>query len=157
MVRAATPTDWNSVAAVLRSVFPPGTDPEQLRVYRAWEIWPDVVGADVARGARPTKFRDGKLVVTVYHPALMQDLHFVKEHLRGELNRGIGKDLIRRIHFVRGALRPEDVAPTTAAQRPAPRYSEIEPPPVHDPELEAAFLSLLEVRRTRLTEAESED
>lgn len=157
MVRAATPTDWNSVAAVLRSVFPPGTDPEQLRVYRAWEIWPDVVGADVARGARPTKFRDGKLVVTVYHPALMQDLHFVKEHLRGELNRGIGKDLIRRIHFVRGTLRPEDIAPTTAAQRPAPRYSEIEPPPVHDPQLEAAFLSLLEVRRTRLTEAESED
>lgn len=157
MVRAATPTDWNSVAAVLRSVFPPGTDPEQLRVYRAWEIWPDVVGADVARGARPTKFRDGKLVVTVYHPALMQDLHFVKEHLRGELNRRIGKDLIRRIHFVRGALRPEDVAPTTAAQRSAPRYSEIEPPPVHDPQLEAAFLSLLEVRRSRLTEAAPED
>ena len=157
MVRAATPTDWNSVAAVLRSVFPPGTDPEQLRVYRAWEIWSDVVGADVARGARPTKFRDGKLVVTVYHPALMQDIHFVKEHLRGELNRGIGKDLIRQIRFVRGALRPEDVAPTTAAQRPAPRYSEIEPPPVHDPQLEAAFLSLLEVRRSRLTEAAPED
>ena len=157
MVRAATPTDWTSVAAVLRSVFPPGTDPEQLRVYRAWEIWPDVVGADVARGARPTKFRDGKLVVTVYHPALMQDLHFVKEHLRGELNRGIGKDLIRQIRFVRGALRPEDVAPTTAAQRPAPRYSEIEPPPVHDPQLEAAFLSLLKVRRTRLADAAPED
>lgn len=155
MGRPATKTDWSSVASVLRSVFPLDVDAEELRVYQAWEVWPDVVGATYARGARPTKYRDGKLFVTVFHPGLMQELHFVKEHIRRQLNRRIGggseKELIRQIHFVHGALRPEELTPAAGPQRPVPRYSEAEAPPLQDPKLRAAFTSPRNIRRRRLT------
>ena len=85
MGRQTKNAHWNSVAGVLRTVFPDSAEPEKLRVYRAWEAWPEVVGPANAIRAQPTRFRNGKLFVTVFHPALMQELQFVKERIRRRL------------------------------------------------------------------------
>ena len=147
---------WNSVAGVLRTVFPDSADPEKLRAYRAWEVWPEVVGSANARRAQPTRFRNGKLFVTVFHPALMQELQFVKERIRRRLNRHIGAEVITHIYFGRGPMRQEDAVTTSPPQRTLPPFRDIPVPPIDRPEISAAFESLLTARRRRL-EKSSED
>ncbi len=141
---------WNSVAGVLRTVFPDSAEPEKLRVYRAWEAWPEVVGSANAKRAQPTRFRNGKLFVTVFHPALMQELQFVKERIRRRLNRHIGAEVITHIYFGRGPIRQEDAVTTSPPQRTLPPFRDISIPPIDNPEVRAAFESLLTVRRHRL-------
>ena len=148
---------WNSVAGVLRTVFPDSAEPEKLRAYRAWEVWPEVVGPANSRGARPTKFRSGKLFVTVFHPALMQELQFVKERIRRGLNRRLGAEVITHIYFVRGRLRPDDALSSRPPQRRLPKFREVAVPPLADPQLKAAFESLLDTRRRRLEKSENKE
>ncbi len=143
-------SNWNSVAGVLPTVFPDSADPEKLRAYRAWEVWSKVVGPANAKKAQPTKFRNGKLFVTVLHPALMQELQFVKERIRRRLNRLIGAEVITHIYFGRGPIRPEDAATLSSPQRTLPQFREATIPPVDNPEIRAAFESLLTARRRRL-------
>ena len=147
---------WNSVAGVLRTVFPDSTDPGKLRVYRAWEVWPEVVGPANAKKAQPTKFRNGKLFVTVLHPALMQELQFVKERIRRRLNHLIGAEVITHIYFGRGPIRQEDAITMSPPQRTLPQFRDATIPPIDNPEVRAAFESLLTARRRRL-ERPSED
>ena len=147
---------WNSVAGVLRTVFPDSAEPEKLRAYRAWEVWPEVVGPANARRAQPARFRNGKLFVTVFHPALMQELQFVKERIRRRLNRHIGAEVITHIYFGRGLIRQEDAVTTSPPQRTLPPFRDIPVPPIDSPEISAAFESLLTARRRRL-EKSSED
>lgn len=148
---------WNSVAGVLRTVFPDSADPEKLRAYRAWEVWPEVVGPANAKKAQPTKFRNGKLFVTVLHPALMQELQFVKERIRRRLNRLIGAEVITYIYFGRGPIRQEDAAPLSPPQRTLPQFREAAIPPINNPEVRAAFESLLTARRRRLAKPSEDD
>ncbi len=148
---------WNSVSGVLRTVFPDSADPEKLRVYRAWEVWPEVVGPANAKKAQPTKFRNGKLFVTVLHPALMQELQFVKEHIRRRLNRLIGAEAITHIYFGRGPIRGKDVAPPSPPQRTLPQFREVTIPSIDNPEISAAFESLLTARRRRLAKPSEDD
>ena len=144
---------WNSVAGVLRTVFPESTNPEKLRAYRAWEAWPDVVGPANAKGARPAKFRNGKLFVTVFHPALMQELQFVKERIRRRLNQRIGAEVITHIYFVRGRMQPDDVVAAKQPQRQPPRFRDVAVPVIDNPDVEAAFESLLNARKRRLAKS----
>ena len=148
---------WNSAAAVLRTVFPDSAAPEKLRVYRVWEIWPKVVGPANARGAQPTKFRNGKLFVTVFHPALMQELQFVKARIRKRLNHYIGADLISQIYFVRGPVRPDDMPPQSVPQRTLPEFRDVVIPPIENPQVKAAFASLLAAHRRRVAKIQSDE
>ncbi len=148
---------WNSAAAVLRTVFPDSAEPEKLRVYRVWEIWPKVVGAANARGAQPTKFRNGKLFVTVFHPALMQELQFVKARIRKRLNHYIGVDLISQIYFVRGSVRSDDMPLQPVPQRTLPEFRDVVIPPLENPQVKAAFSSLLAAHRRRVAKIRSDE
>ena len=148
---------WNSVAGVLRTVFPDSAEPEKLRAYRAWEVWPEVVGPANAKRAQPTKLRNGKLFVTVLHPALMQELQFVKERIRRHLNRLLGAEVITHIYFGRGPIRQGDVATSPPPQRTLPQFHDVAIPPVDNPEIRGAFESLLTARRRRLAKPPEDD
>ena len=156
MERQTKNSHWNSIAGVLRTVFPDSADPEKLRAYRAWEVWSEVVGPANAKKAQPTKFRNGKLFVTVLHPALMQELQFVKERILRRLNHLIGAEAITHIYFGRGPMRQEDAATVSPPQRALPQFRDATIPPIDNPEVRAAFESLLTARRRRLAKP-SED
>ena len=148
---------WDSAAAILRTVFPDIAEPEKLRVYRVWEIWPKVVGVANAHGAQPTKFRNGKLFVTVFHPALMQELQFVKGRIRKRLNHYIGADLISQIYFVRGSVRPDDLPFQSVPQRTLPEFGDVAMPPIENPQVKAAFSSLLAAHRRRVAKMQVDE
>ena len=73
---------------------------ERLREYALWPHWPDTVGATIAKHARPVRIRRGVLCVAVDSPVWMQELQFLKESIRAQLNVRVGSEVVSDIFFV---------------------------------------------------------
>ncbi|MEJ2698369.1 MAG: DUF721 domain-containing protein, partial [Desulfuromonadales bacterium] len=73
----------------------------KLREYRAWELWDEVVGPQIAARARPAKLRDGVLEVGVDQAFWMQQLQLMKPKILSSLNARLGEVLIRDIFWRR--------------------------------------------------------
>ena len=76
----------------------------KVREYRAWEIWDEVVGPQIASRARPVKLRDGVLEVVVDQPVWMQQLQLMKPRILSSLNARLGEALLRDIFWRRGRI-----------------------------------------------------
>ncbi|MEO8601686.1 MAG: DUF721 domain-containing protein [bacterium] len=125
-------------------------DPERrLAAYRVWTFWAEVVGPAVAKHAEPATFRDGVLSVRVSGATWMQELQFMKDELREQLNTRLGRALIRDIYFVSGTV----AAPPPPRSAPPPRPDNEEPPvalpPLSDPRLAEIMARLTRAARTR--------
>ena len=59
--------------------------------------WADVVGATIARHARPRRIRRGVLLVEVDGAEWMQELQYLKVDLRARLNERLGRPAVREI------------------------------------------------------------
>lgn len=92
---------------------------ERLREYRAWQVWNEVVGPQIAAHAQPCGIREGVLEIKVDQPVWMQQLQLLKPKLLARLNERLGGTIFRDLFLRRG--RP---APVSAA-KPAPAL----PPP----------------------------
>ena len=124
-----------------------------MKEYQVWEIWEEAVGVATARKARPSKIQNGKLFVTVSHPAVMQEMQFSKALILRKLNQGLAAldaPLVKTLFFVVGRTREMATPPRPPAKLPLPPFSELEVPSLGKPELEEAFASLLAARRRRL-------
>src|SRR5207247_7844848 len=75
--RANNPS-WNSAAEVLGALLPHLPIAGRVQEYRVWEVWEEAVGEAVARKARPSKIRNGRLVVIASNSAYLQELQFYK-------------------------------------------------------------------------------
>jgi len=95
---------------------------QKLREYRAWQIWEQVVGGQIARHARPLRLREGVLEVRVDQPVWMQQLQLMAPQILAKLNRALGEELIRSIYWRRGTLKPEEPPPP-----PEPAAPELPP------------------------------
>lgn len=63
------------------------------------ERWPEVVGEELARRARATRFEKGTLFVFVDHGAWMQELHFMEKELVRKLRAACPDVDLVRIKF----------------------------------------------------------
>lgn len=72
----------------------------RLRDHRIYEAWNAVLGVDLARRARASRFRAGELLVEVDSSAHLGELQgFTGEHFRQEANRRLGAERIERVVF----------------------------------------------------------
>lgn len=70
---------------------------QDSKIYRAWD---EAVGPELARRARPARFRGGELLVEVDSSAHLGELQgFTGEQYRGEANRLLGAARIERVVF----------------------------------------------------------
>jgi len=92
---------------VLRAVLDRLPARERLREYAVWPHWEEAVGATIARHARPVRIRRGLLCVAVDSPVWMQELQFLKESIRAQLNTRVGADVISDLFFVLDCTRAE--------------------------------------------------
>jgi hypothetical protein len=76
----------------------------KMRGYAVWGVWDQAVGETVAQQAQPTFVRGGILFVKCSSSAWMQQLHFMKGTIREELNRLLGKEMIKDIRFQMGTV-----------------------------------------------------
>jgi predicted nucleic acid-binding Zn ribbon protein len=64
-----------------------------------WRVWDEVVGDMVARNASPVWIKKGRLRVKVSDPIWLQELSFMEETLRRNLNKRLGRKAIDKIEF----------------------------------------------------------
>lgn len=88
------------VGAVLKAILDRLPLRERLREYSLWPHWQDTVGATIAKHARPLRIRRGVLCVAVDSSVWMQELQFLKESIRAQLNVRVGSDVVSDIFFV---------------------------------------------------------
>jgi predicted nucleic acid-binding Zn ribbon protein len=73
---------------------------DELAHYPIWSEWTVLVGAAVARHARPKRLRRGVLVVDVDGPEWMHQLRYLKRDLCQRLNERLGKRVVRDLFLV---------------------------------------------------------
>jgi predicted nucleic acid-binding Zn ribbon protein len=73
---------------------------ERLREYSVWPHWDEIVGSTIAQHARPVRIRRGMLCVAVDSAVWMQELQFLKESIREQLNGKVGADVVSDLFFV---------------------------------------------------------
>jgi len=64
-----------------------------------WRVWDEVAGETVARNAQPLWIKNGRLRVKVSDPIWLQELSFMEESLKNELNRRLGRKAVEKIEF----------------------------------------------------------
>lgn len=74
------------VGSLLKQVLGDKGMDDRLSRYQAWLIWDKLVGEQIARRARPLRFRQGILEVQVDHPVWMQQLQMLKPKILEKLN-----------------------------------------------------------------------
>lgn len=79
---------------------------QRLREYAVWPHWDEAVGPTIARHARPVRIRNGLLCVAVDNPVWMQELQFLKESIRSQLNTRAGTDIVSDLFFILGGTGP---------------------------------------------------
>jgi predicted nucleic acid-binding Zn ribbon protein len=84
----------------------------ELASFPIWTEWADVVGAPIARHARPRRLRRGVLVVEVDGAEWMHELQYLKQELRGRLNERLGRAAIREIFLVLAGATEDRMRPT---------------------------------------------
>ena len=62
-------------------------------------VWPEVAGPEVAANARPVRFRQGRLVVSVSSSTWAQTLQLMSEAIASRLNERLGPGTVRQLIF----------------------------------------------------------
>jgi hypothetical protein len=123
----------------------------KFREYRAWGVWQQVVGPQIASHARPLRLREGVLEVRVDQPIWMHQLRLMAPEILQKLNRALGDELIRELYWRRGTLHNDDpVESPPTPLKPLPKLSRQEQTAIRettaglaDKELQSALTSLL--------------
>jgi hypothetical protein len=102
---------------------------EQMAV----EIWPEVVGPDIARHTLAQKFKSGTLYIRARSPQWTHELHFHEARIIARINGRLRQNLVHKIRcsvtpprgIKVGALKPNWEDPTFPATPPPPRAARV--------------------------------
>ena len=78
----------------------------RMQGYAVWGVWDKAVGDAIAHQAQPAFVRGGILFVKCSSSAWMQQLHFMKGTIQKELNRVLGKEVVKDIRLQIGTIAP---------------------------------------------------
>ncbi len=95
--------DFNVHAAVKGALHRLNLD-TKMKGYAAWAVWDKAVGETIAQQAQPAFMRGGVLFVKCSSSAWMQQLQFMKGKMCEQLNRLLGKEVIKDIRFQMGMI-----------------------------------------------------
>jgi len=140
--------------SILQQLFHAQGMEQKFREYRAWEVWEQVVGPQIASHARPLRLREGVLEVRVDQPIWMQQLRLMAPEILQKLNRALGEELIRELYWRRGTPRKEELLePSPPPAKPLPKLTAAEQQRIDeaaaalpDNELQSSLKSLLSLQ-----------
>jgi predicted nucleic acid-binding Zn ribbon protein len=67
---------------------------------RVLTLWEDVVGETLGKHTRPLRVREGRMVVAVEDPIWKQEIALLRGEIIRNLNRRMGRDVVRDIVLV---------------------------------------------------------
>ena len=103
MRRSKRSIDFNVQTAVRGALQRLNLD-AKMKGYAAWGVWEKAVGDTIAQQAQPAFMRGGILFVKCSSSAWMQQLQFMKGQICEQLNRLLGKGVIKDIRFQMGMI-----------------------------------------------------
>lgn len=86
---------------VLQSLFENGKSPLSVQFIRwkLWKKWPEYVGETIAQASEPVGYLRGVLYVWVKHSAWMQQLVFMREHMKDSINKKLNQQYVYEIRL----------------------------------------------------------
>jgi predicted nucleic acid-binding Zn ribbon protein len=142
------------VAVLLAESFRGKPLEKRLEEAKIWQVWDSVVGKQIAAKARPAKFQDGTLTVSVISAPWMQQLNFMKRDIADRLNQRLGTSLVLDIFLKAGKVgvkehrkkeSPERRMLTAGEKAAVAATTGV----ISDPELRRAFAELMEEQLCR--------
>ncbi|MCD6527419.1 MAG: DUF721 domain-containing protein [Desulfuromonas sp.] len=125
---------------------------DKIGQHRAWLVWKECVGSQIAAHATPIRIRDNILEVRVDHPVWMQQLQLLKPQLLKKLNAELADAPLNDLFFRRGRM-----AEATPAPAPRPKLPDLDKDErteihqltaeIEDPETRDALEHLLKKQR----------
>ena len=94
-----TPRDFAKVGDVLPALLRQLGLDKRFREQRLLDLWPAIVGDEIAERTRATRIDRGVLFVRVDHGAWMQELHFIEKDLIEKLRENAPGVELNRIRF----------------------------------------------------------
>ncbi len=67
--------------------------------WKLWKKWPDYVGPTMAAISEPVGYQRGVLFVWVKNSAWMQQLVFMREHMRDTINKKLQQEYVKEIRL----------------------------------------------------------
>jgi len=110
-------------------------------------FWNDVVGPQLARMTRATRFSNGTLTVEVASSAVSQELNLLKQRYIDLLNERMEREVLQRIRFLPGHFPRPRVMPVTDTEDTA--NDELSLSDIADAHLRESFASLYQTQRKR--------
>ncbi len=110
-------------------------------------FWNDIVGPQLARMTRATRFSNGTLTVEVASSAASQELDLLKQRYIDLLNERMERKVLQRIRFVPGHFPRPRIMPVTDAEDTA--NDELALSDIADAHLRESFASLYRTQRQR--------
>lgn len=92
--------DIKSVGDVLRQAIEETHMQGRLDELRAADLWPEIVGSDIAAMTMKPLVRSGAMTIRVVDASLRQELSMSRTLLVREINRRMGKEVISSIRFI---------------------------------------------------------
>jgi len=87
-----------SLGEILKSVLGKTKGPRpSAKNSKIWELWPKVVGPQIAKHAQPQSIYGGRLYVGTSDSAWVTELSFRREKIRQRLNQELGVERIKEI------------------------------------------------------------
>jgi predicted nucleic acid-binding Zn ribbon protein len=71
----------------------------KLREYEALELWPSIVGEQIAKRSTAERIDNGKMIVHVTSSSWRQELGFLKKELIAKINAAVHQDIVKDIVF----------------------------------------------------------
>ena len=92
---------FSSSADVLQSLFQNSKSSlgQGYTRWKLWREWDQVVGESIAKYSTPVGYKRGVLYVWVNSSPRMQEMTFLAGDIKSRINRYLGENWIRRIHF----------------------------------------------------------
>ena len=101
MSRAKTNNQAAGISSLIEQILASKGLDKKLQQYRAWTVWDEVVGPQIAQHAQPLRIRESVLEVRVENPTWMQQLQLLKPKILKELNQRLGESTL---NDMRGAF-----------------------------------------------------
>lgn len=96
--------DLTPLKDILNAMLGDRTLPFNLDDARIWKFWEEVVGGAIAKNARPSWIKNGRLRVMVSGPIWLQELEFAGETIKGKKNKKLGREAVKKIEFRLGKI-----------------------------------------------------
>lgn len=107
-------SELTDLSSVLQSLLANGKSPlsDQFLKFKLVKSWKKIVGPTAAESSLPVTLRFGRLIVWVKSSTRLQEMRFIEEDLKRQINHFLGSEMVKEIKFTlerRRATSDDDV------------------------------------------------